>query len=262
MNKKKILVYVGMLGVLGFCLTGCNAKEGEVKSVEKQNEVASIKLESNNEVSNNTSIKQEEKQVNNIVSSNENEGQVKESYVTSCEVVNVTHTEINTDVRYIVVSGYDKDGNVVWEYKTQKESPVPQFTTIEYIGAFNNEIVYINELGVIKGLDYKTGKVLFSNSEYKTGSSLNDIDLDGNLYLYGLENNVLFILNKNGKTVKRFEVKNNISNSDLPNAMNGGEMELLYENDKAKEIKIAYEGVSSSNKILSINLSSYKVLIK
>ena len=31
---------------------------------------------------------------------------------------------------------------------------------------------------------------------------------ENQIYLYGLENNVLFILNKNGKTVKRFEVEN------------------------------------------------------
>lgn len=269
MNKKKSLILVGLLIVLMICLTGCGTKEIIIKNVDKDEEIAKIELNVNeaalkgelDNVSDSNNAK-----INNS-NSEENEFIINENSSNN-EVVKVDCVDIYAEERYLIIYGYDKNANIVWQYKTPIESPVPQFTNLEYIGTYEYELVYVNEFGTIKALDFQTGEVLFSNNEYQDGQSVSHIDLNGNLYLYGsykLED-VVFIMDKEGKNIKKIDISKYVDEKKVPYAVDLVRMDTLCSGEEAIELHITYEGYTEENideeTILIMDLDTYECEVK
>lgn len=269
MNKKKSLILVGLLIVLMICLTGCGTKEIIIKNVDKDEEIAKIELNVNEDA-----LKGE---LNNVSDSNSNEendsSQEENEFITNenssnNEVVKVDCVDIYAEERYLIIYGYDKNANIVWQYKTPIESPVPEFTNLEYIGEYDHELVYLNEFGTIKALDFQTGEVLFSNNEYQDGQSVSHIDLSGNLYLngaYKLED-VVFIMDKEGKTVKKIDISGYVDEKKAPWAVDLVTMSTICSGDEAIELHITYEGYTEENidevTVLIMDLDTYECEVK
>ncbi|MBP3597486.1 MAG: hypothetical protein J6J60_08875 [Clostridia bacterium] len=299
MKKKKSLILVGLLIVLMICLTGCGTKEIIIKNVEKDEEIAKIELNVNKDAlkeelkenedaskeelkENEDALKEEAKankdilkeELNNSTDSNivkeknfiqeENNKNVTNEKFSEKEVVRVDFSDISAESRYLIIYGYDKNANIVWQYKTPVEVSVPQFTNLEYIGEYDHELVYLNEFGTIKALDFQTGEVLFSNNEYQDGESRSLIDANGDLYLCGTykSEDFVFIMNKEGKTVKKIDVSKYIDEEQVPY-----DVDLVINDDshldkKAGELCIRYEGDSEDNMVeittLLINLDTYE----
>lgn len=269
MNKKKSLILVGLLIVLMICLTGCGTKEIIIKNVDKDEEIAKIELNVNEDA-----LKGE---LNNVSDSNSNEendsSQEENEFITNenssnNEVVKVDCVDIYAEERYLIIYGYDKNANIVWQYKTPIESPVPEFTNLEYIGEYDHELVYLNEFGTIKALDFQTGEVLFSNNEYQDGQSVSHIDLSGNLYLngaYKLED-VVFIMDKEGKTVKKIDISGYVDEKKAPWAVDLVTMSTICSGDEAIELHITYEGYTEENidevTVLIMDLETYECEVK
>lgn len=284
MNKKKSLILVGLLIVLMICLTGCGTKEIIIKNVDKDEEIAKIELNVNEDALkeelevNEDTLKEELNnsadtnivEENNFIQEDDNEYVTNEKFSEN-EVVKVDFSDINADSRYLIIYGYDKNANIVWQYTTPVESPVPQFTNLEYIGEYDHELVYLNEFGTIKALDFQTGEVLFSNNEYQDGESESYIDIEGTLYLYGsykLED-IVFIMNKEGKTVKKIDISKYIDENNIPDFVYDIAIETLYtfENDVEKpiELHITYEGYTDNiveMSLLIMDLATYECEVK
>ena len=126
MKIRKVLILGGLIIVLGATLVGCGAKEKEVKSVKKENDTATINIHEQNKETNDGKI----------------------SNVNNSEVYKVDYSDLNIeDEHYIIIHGYDNKGNTIWEYKTQKEEPIAQFSGLEYIADnYEAKLVVINRI--------------------------------------------------------------------------------------------------------------------
>jgi len=264
-----VLILFGAIGILYPYLVS-NNRENEIISVNKPNEIANLELKNtiSNTITNEEEIKQKEeetklndekeqmkesenKQNNNTLNNKEQNKDTNDSISSnktniSKKVVRVTCTEINTSMYYLILNGVDVDGNIVWKYETIKEA-APQLPTIEYLGDYDHEIVYVNEQGTIKVLDFQTGKVLYNNKEYGSGKSASTIGPNGEIYLYGLTDDIFFVVDKKGKTLREVKVKQQYSETGL-SLLDGGYslngdpvMEVNYENGKFKNIVITYK---------------------
>ena len=100
----------------------------------------------------------------------------------------------------LIFYGKDKNNNTIWKYET-KMGARTELTTIEELKV-TNERVYINEDGTITALNKETGKVIWQNNEYKGADSSFCFDDKGTLYICGHYGPDLFIVDKNGKTIK------------------------------------------------------------
>ncbi len=177
----KIIKRIAILAitvVIAIMLGGCEKKQ-EQKNEEKNNV---------NEVQNTT----------NEVQPTEN----KTMTVNKNNVVSVIHENKTTSdsESYMILSGYDKNNNKVWIYKTET-GPLTELETVEYLGEKANN-VYINVSGTIISLDKQTGKELWKNSDYKGASTKFQITPEGDIFLCGYYGPDLCVISKSGKTLK------------------------------------------------------------
>ena len=100
----------------------------------------------------------------------------------------------------LIFYGKDKNDKTIWQYET-KMGACTELTTVENLKVTNNR-VYLNEAGTITVLNKETGKVIWQNSEYKGASSSFCFDDKETLYICGHYGPDLFIVDKNGKTIK------------------------------------------------------------
>lgn len=297
-NKMEVVVkifkkifFIGFISILCFVLTGCTNKE-EIKSVEKIDDTSNIKLENidknDDDENNENKISQEDKNLsehknngnsndkinqtdNNI--KQEEETEIKNTENNLGEVVKVTATEIDLDMHFIIVNGFDRNGNIIWTYETQREVS-PQWSSIEYFGDHDG-IVYLNELGTLKMLDFQTGKVLYTNSEYQGGPSINRIDGDGNIYLYAMTGDMFFVSDKKGNTIKKIQLAKYDDGTGLAWPFTDPVMDFMYDENTGdwENIQIKFttvldeeqgEKIKSTEytKLLVINIKNYNVELK
>ena len=126
----------------------------------------------------------------------------------SKKVVKVTSKDgKNTEKGYtLIFYGKDENNKTVWKYET-KMGVHTELTTIEKLKVTDDR-VYINENGTITVLNKETGKVIWQNNEYNGASSSFCFDENETLYIAGYYGPDLFIVNKNGKTIKTLEFGN------------------------------------------------------
>ena len=198
---KKVIIFVGiaiaLCSVLVLLEVGLNKDENDVKSFEKPKNSANIQ---SNE---------------NVLKANQ-------------KVFKVDYTIIEAeDNEFMVIYGYDKDGNAVWKYETEKiymytetQNIVPnQEFSIDLL--YNNEEkVYINDNYTIKALDFQTGKVVWECPNVQClddNASYLDIDTK-TLYLYSPTTNFFYAIDSNGKMIKEINIVNSLETKRIANS--------------------------------------------
>lgn len=186
-NGKKVIAGIACVIVTAGVITGVVLNKDKI-----------FKNKENNSNNTSNSVVSEETKQNEDADKKENAEQEKNEN----SVVNVDINVVDREEQYIIITAYDKDNKEVWKYETEKQLN-EQFSDLEKIGIFENK-VYINEFGTIHVLDKQTGKTVWKNSEYKGCASQFDFGLDGTLYLTAFNGPDLFIVDSNGKTLKKY----------------------------------------------------------
>lgn len=109
------------------------------------------------------------------------------------------------------VSGYEcgsilgiaENGEVIWEYQTG-EYPIAQLDQTEEIGLYNG-MYYFCEDGAIIAFHPQTGEIIWKNESFYGAGVCYDFDEQGNLYIAGYFGPDLMIIDKNGRTVDKFQ---------------------------------------------------------
>lgn len=105
-----------------------------------------------------------------------------------------------------VIIGYDKDFNVIWEYKTE-EVYVGQYENISYPELTENGVYFTcgTKLYCIDTTTENYGNLKWVNeANFGTGCCMT-FDEEGNVYVMAYENPGYFIVDKDGQTVNRIE---------------------------------------------------------
>lgn len=117
---------------------------------------------------------------------------------------------IQHDYRIDETSGYEflvikglLNNEVIWTYESEP-CEVAQCCRAEIISSPSWR-VYLNEGGVLKALDARTGEVVWENKDYNGGGSVSTVDENGVLYISGYDNPGLLVIDANGNTLKNID---------------------------------------------------------
>ena len=133
------------------------------------------------------------------------------------EVYKVDHTTIfdDEDNEFMIISGYDKSGKVVWKYETEKiflYTETQRIVPNEHIAMDflyeDGKKVYVNDNHTIKALDFQTGEVVWECPNVQClEDNVSHLDDDTKtLYLYSPITNIFSVIDKNGKLLKEIDV--------------------------------------------------------
>ncbi len=101
---------------------------------------------------------------------------------------------------YGVFTGYDKNNNIVWTYTTDKYTK-GQLDWVSEIGQWGTVYYFVEYLNV-KALDANTGKLLWSNRDFKSGLQKSIIDTDnGNVYMCGGVGPAFYAIASDGRSL-------------------------------------------------------------
>ena len=152
----------------------------------------------------------------------------------------------------ITIKKIDEKDNVIWEYKTDGY--------IINAGDIMQDKLFIHESGKIVALNVETGKILWTNSDYK---GENDpkycLDSKGNMYLCSYNSpNLLIIDNKGIKVLKlesfdvSFDEYEGVKTIELRN----NDKELVI---KCDTFNIDYNGFILEKSAIVVNLKNYSI---
>ena len=145
------------------------------------------------------------------------------------------------------ITGISNEGSSVWKYITADYSRT-ELDRINDIGVFEGRYYFV-EGGIVKALDLKDGSTIWSNEEFggcAYGSAFKD---DGTLFICGYYGPDLFVVDKDGKTLKKID-------SFHKDYMWPHKLEILGD-----QLAITYSGTpSGTEEILYIDLSDYSLV--
>ena len=104
---------------------------------------------------------------------------------------------------YAVITGVDANGDTVWTHITDHFTATELSRTDE-IGIHDSMYIF-NAGGTITALDWKTGNVLWENSDFRGASTHACFDAHGNLYVCGYYGPHFFAVDGQGNTLSRIE---------------------------------------------------------
>lgn len=112
---------------------------------------------------------------------------------------------------YAKIYGVDAQGNAVWTYTTQK-SVFAQYIAVSQIG-IRDQRYYFNDDGTITALNLQTGDVIWTNPDFARCRCVASaaFDANGNLYLVTCEGIGLYVIGKNGETIKYLDLDDGYS---------------------------------------------------
>lgn len=233
---KKKLLFLSMIFVcICLILTGCeNAEE------EDEEEKVSKKSRRNN--------------VEEMVS---NEEEYYDYYYTP---IDAAHIELG-DEFYIVVYRTDDDGNTIWEYETTRTPYYTADLTTEFLGVYNDEVVYLVDNGDFKILDAKTGKVKNTFDSRNISNTYYNINYDnGNVYiLYGYNCTDLLVFDKEGEILKDIDLKEYDEELEY---VGTDEWRIEFGDDNILKMAEISENENSTSKIIKVDLTSFDVSIE
>lgn len=122
------------------------------------------------------------------------------------EVTSVTFTKLNdakTGDELASIDGFNEAGERVWNWTTN-DYQCTELDQVCEIGTYKDKYYYV-EGGRIVALNLADGKVAWSNDEFGGASSSFVFGDDGTLYICGYYGPSLFVVDKDGNTVKRME---------------------------------------------------------
>ena len=150
--NKKLLLFGALFAIMCTSLTGCTIQldDGDIETFEKIKDSANITLNGN-------TINTEDIFVNGVY--NEINNDRFYSWDDTYEESRVQYSYIDLgNSYYIIVYGHDEFGNTTWEYETEK-SFYTEFRATEYLGDYNNQVVYLIDNGKLICLDVETGNI-------------------------------------------------------------------------------------------------------
>lgn len=128
------------------------------------------------------------------------------NYIKKAEVCDITvkfeRKIIRNYKEYGVITGYDKNNNVVWTYTTG-QYPAAQLDWVSGIGQWGAIYYFVEDL-TVKALNANTGKLLWSNSDFWGGLQKSIIDADnGNVYMCGGLGPAFYTVTSDGRSLMR-----------------------------------------------------------
>lgn len=144
------------------------------------------------------------------------------------------------------ITGISGEGESLWKYVTADYSRT-ELDRVNDIGVFGGKY-YLVEGGTVKALDLRDGSLIWSNDEFEGCAYVSVFREDGTLFLCGYYGPDLFVVDKDGNTLKKIDSFNK-------DYMWPHKLELLGE-----QLAITYSGTpSGTEETLYINLSDYSL---
>lgn len=161
---------------------------------------------------------------------------------------------------YIIVFGNDDDGYTTWTYETEKTYHYDE-TITEYLGCYDDKIVYILDNGIITLLNAKNGECIFRHDTQILTHPYYDIDYtSGKAYFFLNDNYTEFLaLDKKGNILQDIDLAEYDSElNSIPSA--NWNIDFGEEN----EIKMigATEAEDYKEKLVKINLKNFEVTVQ
>ena len=114
------------------------------------------------------------------------------------------NTTIQNNLESATLTAEDMNGRIVWTYN----SPAYPVTELDNFRLITNEgYIYLVEAGTIKLFDFYTGKIKWINPDFM-GSPTEDcyeFSSSGKLYIGGYYGPDLFVVDRDGKTIRRVD---------------------------------------------------------
>ena len=117
-------------------------------------------------------------------------------------------TEIHIDSVRKIQSGtnfftaLDAQGNTLWTYVTPERQDRGQMNGIKII-SYINDMFLFDDNGTIVALNAETGRQLWTRSDFGAVLGPWDVGVDGTIYLAGIYEPDLYVLNEQGKLLKK-----------------------------------------------------------
>ena len=229
MNIVVFIIFLVALLIVGIISYSIATKQNNISGKLENNSSSQEKIKNtdNKLIVDNSSKTQETKNIEETDNSSAKVKYVKEEII--------WNTGKNEDIYYIKICGFDENEKEVWNYNTQEDKNDSQYGRIEYIGTYDNEIVLLGEFGILKALEYNTGRELWTNNEYKGLSSKQITDMKGNIYLYSYDQGKIFEIDKLGKTIKNIKIDNDLAPNEAE-----PEISIIYNNGNAEKIQMQW----------------------
>lgn len=122
------------------------------------------------------------------------------SVIGSAETVSFERIYENS-LEFAIIKGIDSNGNVVWEYKTEKYEAA-QLDRVTEIGV-NDDKYYFIEDDTIIALKISDGTKIWENNEFEGGGSDFKFSNDGTLYICGYFSPDFFAVDQKGNTIAK-----------------------------------------------------------
>ena len=231
---KKKLLFCSILFVLTcLVLTGCD-----------------INVNVNGEKEEKTSKKEKTKEVSSLST----DGYEFEYYH---ETVDYSYIDIG-DQYYLIIFGNDDDGYTTWAYETEKTNHFDEGIT-EFLGCYNEKVVYILDNGKIVFLNAKTGECIFSYDDCYVTNPWYSINYEnGDIYFLFQENYTDFLaLDKRGNVLKKLDLTE--YDAELENFPS---MNWSIDFGEFEEVKmIGNNEEDYPEKLIKINLQDFEVFV-
>lgn len=210
MKKNNLKKAGGLLLILMILTAGCDKKENEVVTYEKEgNDYVEMHSNKNEEIKEDEEIVEDSNINSNEIVSNSNTTNTSNTIVTKKITYSMTKSKGEKESALIRAK---ENGKVIWEYKTGTYEATELDNFKLYAG---KTYVYVAEGGIVKALNKNTGKVVWKSSS-NVGLSTDMLELNGKLYAVGSYQKGLSILNvDNGKLIDEVSIKPYLQPSNL-----------------------------------------------
>lgn len=245
--KRKLLMFGILFAIMCMSLTGCTIQldDEDIQTFDKVKDMTNITLNGNA-----VSISTDEV-VNEL---DYTRYYPVEDYYEEPRV-QFSHIDLGNSY-YIIVYGHDDFGNTTWTYETEKTLYTENSTT-EYLGDYNNQVVYLLDNGRLITLDVDTGDIKWEVSNSFFVSPYHFINDNGNLYLvFGETLTEFMALDINGNVLANIDLTD--YESQLASIPSANWMVDFYDDSNITMIG-ASEAENYREWIVKIDLYDYSV---
>lgn len=106
-------------------------------------------------------------------------------------------------IEYAIIVGYDENGTNLWTYETGTYDAA-QLDRVSEIGIYNGAYYFVED-GTIVTLNLADGSVIWKNAEFQGAAPCFDFGSKGVLYISGYFGPDLFVVDREGATIKRVD---------------------------------------------------------
>ena len=164
------------------------------------------------------------------------------------------------DQYYIIVFGNDDDGYTTWTYETEITERYNDIIT-EYMGCYNDKIVYLLDNGIITLLNAKNGECIYRHDTQILTYPYYDINYtNGKAYFFLNDNCTEFLaLDKKGNVLKNIDLAE--YDSELNSISRDNWNIEFQEDDEIIKMIGSTEDEGYKEKIVQLNLHNFEVSV-